>query len=108
MGTEKIGYDNFGNVNNIVRKNMWVRNMWVRKIFGYEQIFGYEKKNWGVRGSSTRGELDPFSETGRRVKLSIKSKNNYIWGFHSVTAFEVPPSSFVSGSCPETLEKFER
>ncbi|KAH3748565.1 hypothetical protein DPMN_183011 [Dreissena polymorpha] len=62
----------------------------------------------GVRGSSTRGELDPFSETGRRVTFSIKSKNNYIWGFPSVTAIEVPPGNFVSGSCPEPLNKFER
>ncbi|KAH3842011.1 hypothetical protein DPMN_115499 [Dreissena polymorpha] len=45
----------------------------------------------GVRGSSTNGKLDPFSETGRRITFSIKSKTNYIWGFPSVTAFEVPP-----------------
>ncbi|KAH3854197.1 hypothetical protein DPMN_096736 [Dreissena polymorpha] len=59
----------------------------------------------GVRGSSIRGELDPFAETWRRVTFSIKSKNNYIWGFPSVTAFEVPPGSFVSGSCPDPLDK---
>ncbi|KAH3733035.1 hypothetical protein DPMN_039459 [Dreissena polymorpha] len=62
----------------------------------------------GVRGSSTRGELDPVSETGRRVTFSITSKHNYIWGLPSVTAFEVPPGSFVDGSCPEPLDKFER
>ncbi|KAH3801331.1 hypothetical protein DPMN_154979 [Dreissena polymorpha] len=59
----------------------------------------------GGRGSSTLGELDPFSETGRRVTFSIKSKNTYIWGFSNVTACEVPPNSFVSGSCPEPLDK---
>ncbi|KAH3768293.1 hypothetical protein DPMN_169505 [Dreissena polymorpha] len=57
------------------------------------------KKNLGVRGSSTRGELDPFSEIGRRVIFSIKSKNNYIWGFPSVTT----TWQFRDWSCPERL-----
>ncbi|KAH3873756.1 hypothetical protein DPMN_036993 [Dreissena polymorpha] len=71
---------------------------------GYEEILG-TKKNGG-KGKLYPWELDPFSETGRRVTFSIKSKNNYIWGFPSITAFEVPPGSFVSGSCPEPLDKF--
>jgi len=33
--------------------------------------------------------------------------DNYIWGFPSVTAFEVP-GSFVSGSCLKPLNNFER
>ena len=80
---------------------MWVRTFWVGKKLG-TKILGTKKnwvrkeilvrkKNgneifWGVRGSSTRG-------------VPIKSKQNYILGFLSVTAFEVPPCSFVSGSC---------
>ena len=52
------------------------------KKFGYVKKFGTKKmgtkivgtiKNFRVRGSSTRGELDPFSETERRVTFSIKS-----------------------------------
>ncbi|KAH3866376.1 hypothetical protein DPMN_029439 [Dreissena polymorpha] len=71
------------------------------------QKFGYEQ-HIRVRGSCTRGEIDPFSKTGRRVTFSIKSKNNYIRSFPSVTSSEVPADSFVSGSCPEPLDKFER
>ncbi|KAH3869928.1 hypothetical protein DPMN_033106 [Dreissena polymorpha] len=62
----------------------------------------------GVRGSSTLGKLDPFIETGRWVTFLIKSKNNYICCFPSVTAFEVQPVSFVSVLCPEPPVKFER
>ncbi|KAH3878078.1 hypothetical protein DPMN_001960 [Dreissena polymorpha] len=54
--------------------------------------FGYET-NLGERGSSTHGDFDTFSETGRRVTFSIKSENHYIWGFPSVKTFEVRPVS---------------
>ncbi|KAH3813885.1 hypothetical protein DPMN_142355 [Dreissena polymorpha] len=51
-----------------------------------------------------------YEKNGGTGKLGseIKSKNNYIWGFPSVTAFEVPPGSFVSCSCPERFDNFER
>ena len=49
--------------------------IWGTKIMaknGFEKRFRNEKKIWyekklGVRGSSTRWDIDPFSKTGRRV-----------------------------------------
>ncbi|KAH3742183.1 hypothetical protein DPMN_048920 [Dreissena polymorpha] len=49
---------------------------------------------WGYREVVP---VDPFSETGRWITFWI------IWGFSSVTVFEVPPGSFVSGSCPLSM-----
>ena len=92
MWVKNFGYEQeFGYEKNWVRKENGKEKNWVHKNLGTNTKFEYEhkfecKKIWvrtkigyktfcvrkkivGVRESSTRGKLDPFSETERRVKM---------------------------------------